>query len=233
MKYSLALLLSLYIFNVQSQEQIPDSLIAYSEPFRSSYHFLSFNDYNPGKGSITYQNIWLFYNQISYGLTDNITLNGGLIINGDFFWIGGKVGYPIIKDRINIGFASRIFVGDGEPVIFNTGQVTFGPRKANLSVGISFGNRSPRSRLSLKGMLIIGKRFYFFTENYIDPREISGEKEVDDLISITGGRIVADKRGSGFEIGVIVLPTLPFSDDDDGIATLPFLGITVPLNKRK
>ena len=226
------LILLLFLSVINASGQTLDSLETYREPFHYSYHFTSFNDYNPGKATITYQNIWLAYHQLSWGVTNNATINGGGLLGTGLTWIGIKVGIPLKKNVLNAGFASRAFFTDGDNAILSTAQLTFGPPSSNISIGVTKSNKSDNALMTIKGMLSVGDRFYFMTENYLaNPYQLDGDV-VEQLISYIGGRVLVGKDRVALEIGLIILPAVPFSSGGS-IFTLPFLGISVPFHNKK
>jgi hypothetical protein len=75
---------------------------------QSTRYFFSPNGYGLKKNEGYYQNIWVLWNNVSYGVTDQISVGGGMV---PLFFFGGptplwftpKISIPIKKDKFNIG----------------------------------------------------------------------------------------------------------------------------------
>lgn len=80
------------------------------------------NGYGLRKGEGYYSNTWIFFNQISYGITNNFTLGAGIIPLFFFdgaaspIWITPKVSIPIKKDMFNVGVGGLFATVLGEDV---------------------------------------------------------------------------------------------------------------------
>ncbi len=77
-------------------------------------YFFGTNGYSLEKGTGYYQNTWVLFNQFSYGVSDNLSLGGGLIplflFNGTPtpFWGTIKYSLPLPSDNLPLG--NRSFV---------------------------------------------------------------------------------------------------------------------------
>lgn len=77
------------------------------------YFFMN-NNLGVPKGRGYYQNTWIFFNQFSYGVTDNFSIAAGLIPGFLFktytpMWIVPSISIPVAKDKFSIG-ASFLFL---------------------------------------------------------------------------------------------------------------------------
>ena len=208
----------------------------WADHMQSTRHFWMPNSYGLKKGEAYYQNVWIFFNQFSVGITDNILLGGGLIPAFLFagsptpIWLTPKVSIPIIKEKLNIG-AGGLFatVIGAEDLNFGIlyGQATFGPRDKNVTMGIGYGYANgewaSKPTFSLGFISRVGRKSYFISENYLIT---TGTESV--FIGIIGGRSMLGSSNVGLDYGLLV-PIIP----DVSFFAVPWLGITVPLGKKR
>ncbi|MDB4728159.1 hypothetical protein OAF63_05140 [Saprospiraceae bacterium] len=179
--------------------------------------------YGLRKGEGYYQNFLLFYNSVSYGFTDNITVGVGLIPfsfgDGLFYTITPKVSFPIKEDKFNIGAGVLIAGVGSENVGIAYGVATVGSRDKNFSIGLGYGfndgELADQPTITVSGMLRLAKKFGLVTENWIIDGEalftLSG-RLIFEAISVDIG--FANTSGSGIFPG------------------FPLAGITVPFGRK-
>ena len=124
-----------------------------------------------GKGS--YYNALISINEFNYGLTNNLSIGGG--IN---FFIGGIPTW-YVNPRYGIELSDKSYVSIGAIVLFVSGvdfnyipftSITIGRKESNVS--FAFGYRTllsgedEYSVLGFSGMHRLGKRISFISENY-------------------------------------------------------------------
>lgn len=212
-------------------QQIKDGKLWFANP-QSTRYFWSPNGYGLKKGEGYYQNIWVLWNQFSYGVTDNFSIGGGVI---PLFLFGGgptpvfltpKISIPIEKDRFNVGGGLLLgtILGESESsfgILY--GLSTFGTPDNNVTFGLGYGfagsEWASSPLININGMFRVGSRGYFITENYY----ISTGGESAVIISL-GGRWIIKKAALDF--GLVV----PVADIGEFIA-IPWLGFTVPFGK--
>lgn len=190
--------------------------------------------YSLRKGEGYYQNLMLFYNQVSYGFTDRFTIGLGVetisILNGFEndtgigYSITPKFSFPIQEEKLNIGLGALLinipFRDDDQLLDLATlyGVTTFGTRDRNVSLGIGFGaidgEFSGRPVVTISGNLRVSERFALTTENWILPND-------DSVVILSlGGRIIGnnvtwdisfigatDVDGVG-ELGILPVPVV-------------------------
>jgi len=127
------------IRSVSATEDISDNVHA-------PRYFVATNGHGLRKGEISYDNTMLFFNQFSYGLSDQFTLGAGfsslIFVEGPFaYWLAPKYSIPLQKDKIALaigGIHGQSF-GMYEEANYSFGamysQVTFGSRDANITIG--------------------------------------------------------------------------------------------------
>lgn len=209
----------------------------------SSRYFWSPNGFGLKKGEGYYQNTWVMLNQVSLGVSNNLTIGVGIIPTflfgaggeGTPFWITPKVQFPIANGKAQAGLGviyMNLLGGDnggfgGLGMAY--GVTTFGDRNRNLTVGLGYGfadgNWSKSPTITLSGMYRVGKRGYFMTENWF----ISAGSQTIAVI-LVGGRYTAKVLAFDFGLG----RPISFNSDfgDVGFFAIPWLGVNVPFGNR-
>lgn len=200
---------------------------------QSTRYFWAPNGYGLKKGEAYYQNIWVFYNQISWGITNNFSMSTGMIPLFLFggtatpIWVVPKFSFPVKEDNLNIGTGAFLgtVLGD-QSGLFGLlfGTVTAGSRDKNISFGIAQGFSTDGwldiPIFNFSAMARTGPRGYFVSENYL----ITADGEFGAVIS-AGGRSIIRNVGLDYSIWIPIFP------DMGTFIAAPFLGITVPLGK--
>ena len=200
----------------------------YDNPQASRY-FWSPNGYGLKAGEGYYQNVWVMFNQVAIGVTDNISLGGGVVPLFFFggstpVWITPKFSIPIVEDKLNVGGGALIgtVLGaeeSGFGILY--GLTTFGSRDKNITIGLGYGyvggSLAKAPMININAMIRTGSKGYFLTENYYIP---TGDGQLV-LISLGGRRII---NKSGLDFGLFI----PFFSGMGGFIAIPWLGITVP-----
>jgi hypothetical protein len=209
-------------------ERLKDGVYWDDNP-QSTRYFWAPNGYGLEEGEGYYQNIWVLYNQASYGITNNFSISAGLVPLFFFggaptpIWIVPKVSIPIKKDYLNIGAGALMGTVTGEGV-FGIGfsSLTIGNRDANVNLGLGWGfiddefSNAPIVNISF--MLRTGAKGYFISENYV----INSFDETNVLLSL-GGRTMINKVGLDFALFV------PLTGES--LFVIPLIGITIPTGK--
>jgi hypothetical protein len=200
------------------------------ENSQAARYFWAPNGYGLRKGEGYYQNVWVLFNQVSYGFTDNFSVGIGmvplfLIAGGPTpVWATPKFSFPIKKDVFNVGAGALVgtILGE-EQATFGIayGVTTLGSRDRNLNLGLGYGfingEWADSPTVTLSGMIRTGKRGYFVSENYF----IKAGDETIGLVSL-GGRIV----WTG--ISVDFAGVFPVIQSLDEFIVLPWLGFVIP-----
>ncbi len=212
-------------------QQIKDGKFWFPNP-QSTRYFWSPNGYGLKKGEGYYQNIWVLWNQFSYGLSDNFSVGAGVI---PLFLFGGaptpvfataKFSIPIVEDKVNLGggVIAGTIIGGGEDMVgfgILYGVSTFGTPDNNVTLGLGYGfadgEWASSPLINLCGLFRVSSRFYFITENYY----INIDGEGGGIIGL-GGRWIIKKAALDVIFGIPVFP------DIDGFYPIPLIGFTVP-----
>src|SRR6188474_1353815 len=99
--------------------QIKEGVLWFENP-QSTRYFWQPNGYGLKKGEAYYQNVWIFFNQVSYGVTDNFLIGAGMVPAFLFagaptpVWITPKFSIPVVKDKLNVGVGGLMGTVIGE-----------------------------------------------------------------------------------------------------------------------
>jgi len=210
------------------KQQIVQGEYWYDNPYATRY-FFGPNGYGLRKGEGYYQNAWIFFNQVSYGISKNFTLGAGLIPLFLFagaptpIWLTPKFSFPLQKDKVNLGvgglFATVLGEDGGGSFGVAYGQLTLGPRDRNFNIGLGYGyagnDWANTPTISLSAMYRTSKKFALLTENYIF--DTGDENFV--LLSF-GGRFIGRRIAID---GGLFIPAV-----GDIFIAIPWLGVNVP-----
>jgi len=203
--------------------------VYWTENPQATRYFWTPNGYGLKKGEGYYQNIWVLYNQVSYGLSSYFSISAGIIPTFLFraeispVWLVPKFSLPIKPDKFNLsaGAFMGTFIGEdsyGFGILFTT--ATFGSRDNNANIGLGYGygegEWASSPILNLSYMIRTGPKGYFITENYF----YFGQDVSLVLLSFGGRRMLKN-------VGLDFAAYLPFANDSD-LIIIPFLGITIP-----
>jgi len=193
------------------------------------------NGYGLKQGEFYYQNIWVLYNQLSVGITDNISASIGTVPLFLFgfditpIWVIPKFSIPIKKDKINLSlgvFAGTVLGEEDMSFGLAFGTITIGDRNKNMNLGLGWGYSSDgwvkKPLINLSAMVRLTANGYFLTENYFIPLD-----DDDNLILLSvGGRYMVKKLGLDFGFYI------PLSSEMDQFFAIPMLGVTLPFGKK-
>ena len=200
---------------------------------QSTRYFFGPSGHGIKKGETYYQNVWIFFNQFTHGVTDNFSISAGIVPLFLFagaptpMWVNPKVSIPVVKDKYNIGAGALVgtVIGEGGTnfgILY--GVNTFGNRDRNLTIGLGWGfadgTIATKPTVSISGMYRTGARGYLLTENYI----LNAGNESIGLLSFGGRRIISDM---GLDFGLMI----PVTELGVGLIAIPWLGLTIPIGK--
>lgn len=219
---------------VIKQSQILGGELWMDNPQATRY-FWSPNGYGLKKGEGYYQNVWVWFNQVSYGLSSNFSIGLGLmpnfLINGPTpIWITPKFSVPIVNEKLNIGGGMLLgsLVGSNEDIDTENanygiayGVLSYGSKDVNITFGSGWGMVSgewaKNPIVTVSVMARITRRGYFLSENFILP--IDNGTVV--LLSF-GARTVWNK--SSIDYGLFI----PIAEGIDNMFAIPWLGFVIP-----
>lgn len=218
-----------------TSDQMVDGEYWFRNPHDTRYYFGP-NGYGLRQGEGYYQNAWVFYNQASYGITNNISVGAGVVplfLFGGLpspVWITPKVSVPVVKNKFNVGagaFMGTVLGEEGTGFGIVYGVATVGSRNQNATLGVGYGyadgNWATQPALSLSLMMRAGKKIALISENY-------SIKTFDERVSLVsfGARFLGKKVAIDAALVAPIVGT-----DQDFFFAFPWLGINVPFGKQE
>ena len=177
-----------------------------------------------------YQNTWVLFNNVNYGVSDRFSIGAGTVpvflFGAGVFpvWVLPKVSFSnaSANRHLAVGGVLGGVVGEGEAasvgLLYTSG--TLGGPNRNLTAGIGYGYQNGTLAdtpfFNVSGMTRVSKRFYLVSENYF----FSGD-EVNGLVSF-GLRYAPENFAVDFGL------VRPLADDLDSFIALPWLGVAIP-----
>ena len=172
--------------NIRSMTRLDESEIRdgeywYENPQATRYLFAP-NAIGLRKGHGYYQNTWIFFNNVNYGVTNNFSIGGGLIPTFLFgtsstpVWITPKISIPVANENVHLAAGALIggVIGEdsgGGGLFYGTS--TFGNRDRNISFGLGYGfgggEISSTPAVNISGMIRLSKSMHLVSENYLFP----------------------------------------------------------------
>jgi len=197
---------------------------------QSTRYFWAPNGYGLKKDEAYFQNIWVLFNQIGYGFSDNFSIGIGTIPLFLFagaptpVWITPKFSVPVVENQFNLGIGAMIgtvLVEKNTSFGILYGISTFGSKDNNFSLGIGYGfaggEMAKTPVINLSGMARTGSRGYFLMETHI----VTADGETAAIATIGGRRII---KKSGLDFGF----SIPIGMGAESFVAMPWLGITIP-----
>ena len=202
-------------------------------------------------GQLTYRNIWVLYNEVSYGLLGFITLRASVTpsFSGQTFYnstlytrpsVGGKLSIPLGNvhiggdlsyrwtERSRFYFYDRGNFNQRERTL--SGLITFGSTKSNLTLGYTnqkIENRpSDRNSVDIGFVAPIGRRLSLISDNRI----LIGKNSYDyDRFSQISGVLRLNRARHAFDLGVLIA----IRDEDKlRFYPLPYVAYTMRLSRK-
>jgi hypothetical protein len=200
---------------------------------QAARYFWAPNGYGLKQGEGYYQNIWVLFNQASYGVSNHFSVGVGVVpmflLNSreNPIWITPKFSIPVIDNKLNVGigtiFATVTNVNQSSAGLLY-GTVTYGTRDKNISLGMAYGytmeDMAHIPLINLSGMARLRQRLYFVSENYI----VIANGEVAGFIS-AGFRSITKKVALDYGL------FMPYASGIETIVAVPWIGISVPFGK--
>lgn len=209
------------------------------ENHHQSKYFISPTGFGLKKGEKYYQNIYSIYNSVGFGITDNFSINAGIIpfslvgFDGLLLNINPKFSIPL-EDNFHVGITSSLFVffddlddlNDTDSFGSVSGVITYGNTNNNISIAVGglVADSFIVPTTTISGQFRFSKNIFIISENWISPF----------LISSLGIRIMLKKWSIDF--AYLNTPKQDFFSDNEGNngrSHLPFMSIQVPFGKKR
>jgi len=182
------------------------------------------------KGDGYYQNTWILFNNVNYGVSDHFSVGAGTVpvflfgANAIPIWFLPKVSISTPRDHLHFAGGAVLggVVGEGGSLGVGLvyGSATVGSRDNNATVGLGYGYAdgqfSDTPAINVSGMKRVSRTVYLLTENYFLPAVEGG-----NLVSV-GVRWAPESFAVDFAL------VRPLGGDADGFVALPWLGVTIP-----
>ena len=201
---------------------------------QSTRYFVSPNAYNLKPGEGYYQNVWILFNQATFGITKHLSAGVGTVplflFAGESTpaWITAKYSVPVVKDKVNVGVGALVgkvigVTNSSFGVLY--GIATLGSKDKNINIGLGWGfadgTIAKNPTINLSGMLRYGPKSYIMTENYF----IGTPDNYLILMSYGGRQII---KHTGLDFGIFI----PLSPELDVFVAIPWLGLTIPFGQK-
>ncbi len=218
-----------------SEQELDDK--GYPIDYHNSTHYLvNPSGYALQKGQSYYENIGVFFNSYSVGITNNFTLSGGLELISPLFlqrvpslYISPKLSFNFGEKAGAFSVGSTVLAAFDDDDVFSVGVVqaalTIGSRNNNFTfgtgIGFSFNDGLAEGLLPFyfSGMWRLSKKISFVTDNFVFTDFDGGFGLLSAAV-----RIHFAKNGSAFNAG-LWRPT----EDTGPVLALPFVSATIPI----
>ena len=210
-------------------DRIVDGKLWLENPLPNRY-FLGPNSLGLNKGQGYYQNIWVFFNQVTVTPADNFSIGFGTIpiLGGDGlpFWIAPRLSVPLAGKEGNVflgfgGLLGGVIGVDGGVGGYLYSNMAVGSKDTNFGIGLGLANDgeewADRPAITLGGMHRAGRRLYIIGESFVV--RFDGEFEGFGLL---GARTVG--RHMAFDFGLI----FPIGVAAEDLVLLPWVGASIP-----
>lgn len=202
--------------------------------YSGSHYLLSQSGYGLQKGERYYENIYVFWNSYTVGLSDNFSISMGGEIASLLF--GGRLPIIFVTPKYSkpfeggaFSFSSSVFTSPEDnfsAFIFFQGAVTLGNRRDNITLGVSTGLNTEDGFLeetypiTLSGQYGLNDRLSFISENWF----FDTGRELEVVFSL-GLRIFGKNNKNSFLTLSLVRPT----EDLGSLIGIPFFSGTVAI----
>lgn len=215
--------------NIKSIDQVDPSRIRDGEYWfpnpQSTRYLFAPNAIGIRKGEGYYQNTWVLFNNVNYGVSNHFSIGAGTVPIFLFgaealpLWVLPKVSVSTPQQNLHVAGGALLggVVGEGGGGLgLLYGNATVGSRDHNATVGLGYGyvgdEVSDTPVVNISGMTRIGKKTYLISENYIFP---------DAGVVSLGLRWAPEN----FALDVALFRPL---EETGVLVAWPWLGVTVP-----
>ena len=161
-------------------QQILSENVQPAEPLRNTDYFVSSNGFNLKEGEWRYSNTYLYYNTFGVGLTDNFSVNLGVIPIINIFVLSGKYAFEA-SDRVHIALNGS-YVTSASDLINSIsvgtlgGVATFGTNSKNISLGATWGigkggTFTNKPLIQLSGITQVSRKVALTMDNFLTTDE--------------------------------------------------------------
>jgi hypothetical protein len=160
-----------------------------------------------------YQNSLVFFNKVGYGITDRLTVGGGIAFLGGPVKLWATANYNLkLSENARLNVGALVSNWDRAFTVVPSTSFTLGNKSTNFTIGYGY-EHSSGGIILLNGLVGVGKGIYIITENYFVANYSGG-------FNILGVRFSQKKYA--FDIGVFRFASYT------SIPALPYAGLSVP-----
>lgn len=196
---------------------------------QSTRYFFSPNAIGLERQRGYYQNAWIFFNNVNYGVTDHFSLGAGTVpiflFGAPAFpvWLLPKLSTSTPQDNLHVAAGAMVggvLAEESVGVGLVYAASTIGSRDNNLTVGLAYGYAedewSETPVINVSGMTRVGRTTYLLSENYF---------------SVEGGGLISGGiRWAPENFAVDFGLFRPLEETGDFFAA-PWLGVTIPFGR--
>ena len=205
--------------------------------YNSTTYLVNPSGYTLNKGQSYYQNIGVFFNSYTAGISDNFSITGGLeLISPLFlqrapaFFISPRLSIPFANEQgaFSVGATSFLFFGDSGDTFFAgiaQGAVTIGSRSNNFTIGAGIGFTAEDGfeesviPFNFSGMFRLSEKLSLVTDNFA----VVYNNFSDGFGLFSAALRIHFKSQASVNVG------LWRGFDSGDILALPFLSLTLPI----
>jgi hypothetical protein len=199
---------------------------------QSTRYFFAPNALGVPKGEGYYQNTWILFNNVNYGVSDHFSVGAGTVplflFGANIFpiWALPKLSLSTPQKNLHLAGGAVLggVLGAGESVGVGVvyGSVTVGNRNHNATLSLGYGyaegELADTPAINVSGMTRISQDFYLITENYFFPA-------VDASLISAGIRWAPENFAVDFGLA------RPLLEGDGGFIGVPWLGVTISFGR--
>ena len=213
-----------------AEDRMRDDGYWHENPLKTRYLFAP-NALGLKKGAGYYQNTWILFNNVNYGVTNNFSIGVGTVPLFLFgvpytpFWLMPKLSIPVAGDQFHLSAGALIggIIGEDSGsggLLYGTGTVGGGDRNLSFGLGYAYGEGEISSTpvVNISGLMRTGRNIYFISENYF-----VSEAGINGLMSL-GVRWAPEN----FSLDFALLRPIEATGSFIGV---PWLGVTLPFGK--
>lgn len=210
-------------------QRVKNGVYWHGNPNATRYLFAP-NAIGLSRGSGYYQNTWVFFNNVNYGITDRFSVGGGIIpifllgISETPVWLLPKFSQPVTESfRVGAGAMLGGVVGsDFSGVGISYAMATYGNEDHNLTAALGWGYQDTefvsRPIVNISYMRRISRNWYLLSENHFIP---SPDESYASLVSL-GMRWAPETFSVDFALA------RPGEAGGGRLIGIPWLGVTIP-----
>ncbi len=172
------------------------------------------------------QDIWIFFPGVAYGVTDNLTIGGGMSIlpgvDEQLFYLAPKIGLPA-KENLHLAVSAMIFRLWDATAGFCLGNMTYGTDDRSLTSGLGLAwhhkGLADKPAGMAGGELRMTRRTALVGEAWFIP----GDND-DGVLVMVGMRFLGEQMA--FDFGIAVAGEASSDDefdDDDDTGWFPYI----------